>query len=262
MSELHLRVLTFSVAFSILAALELFFPKRELKDARGHRWLGSWMIFLIGAIVMRILVPGGLVALALWAELNTFGLLNFYPINPIAEFIVAIIVMDFAVWIQHVLSHKIPFFWRLHRVHHSDIHVDVTTALRFHPLEILISTLWKAGFVLCFGFSALAVLWFEIVLNASAQFNHANIRVPKTVDKIFRIVIVTPDMHRVHHSIDQQESIQNFGFFLSVWDNLFGTHKSQPELGHKRMTIGQSQWRSHKDQHTSSLLLQPFERDI
>lgn len=262
MSDLHLRILTFSIAFAILAFLELFLPRRGRNEVRRYRWLGSWMIFLIGAIATRLVVPGGLIAVAFWAELNGFGILNSVSIDPIAEFVLALIVLDFAVWLQHVLSHKIPFFWRLHRVHHSDVHVDVTTALRFHPLEIIISILWKATFVLCFGVSALAILWFEIVLNASAQFNHANIHLPKTLDRIVRVLIVTPDMHRIHHSVDRAESNQNFGFCLSVWDKLFGTYKSQPELGHKRMTIGQSQWRNPKDQNASSLLLQPFDREV
>lgn len=260
MSELHLRIAVFSIAFAILASFELSLPKRQMNDARRHRWLGSWTIFLIGALLSRLLVPGGLTALALWAEPGNIGLLNLVKIDPIAGFVIAIIILDFAVWLQHYLSHKIPFVWRCHRVHHSDVHVDVTTAIRFHPIEILISILWKAVFVLGFGFSALAVLWFEIILNASAQFNHSNIRVPRNFDRILRILIVTPDMHRVHHSIEHTESNKNFGFFLSVWDRLLGTYEAQPELGHQQMTVGQSLWREPKDQNTISLLLQPLKR--
>lgn len=261
MSDLHLRIVTFSTAFVVLACLELILPKRDMREARKHRWVGSWTIFLIGTLVTRLIVPGGLTALAVWAELNQIGILHFVKINTIAEFIFAILVLDFAVWVQHYYSHKIPFIWRLHRVHHSDIHVDVTTALRFHPLEILISILWKSAIVLCFGFSALAVLWFEILLNASAQFNHSNIRIPKTLDKFVRKLIVTPDMHRIHHSVEQKESNRNFGFCISLWDLIFGTYKAEPKLGHHKMKLGQSKWRRPSDQYTKSLLFQPLDQE-
>lgn len=261
MSDLHIRIVTFTIAFAILASLEIIQPRRRSNAYRKHRWAGSWVIFLIGAFVARILVPGGLAALAMWAHINNIGIFNFVSLNQVFEFVIAIIVLDLAVWAQHYVTHKIPFLWRLHRVHHSDIHVDVTTALRFHPLEILFSILWKVVIVISFGFSALAVLWFEIILNASAQFNHSNIRIPTRLDKVLRLFIVTPDMHRVHHSVDELETSRNFGFFLSVWDKLLRTYKTQPELGHEKMEIGQKNWRELKDQRAISLLVRPFARD-
>jgi sterol desaturase/sphingolipid hydroxylase (fatty acid hydroxylase superfamily) len=172
--------------------------------------------------------------------------------------LLAVAFLDFAVYAQHVLFHHVPWLWRLHRMHHADLEFDVTTALRFHPLEIMLSMLIKMAVVSLLGASAIAVVIFEVLLNATAMFNHANLRLSDPVDRSLRLAIVTPDMHRVHHSVRREETNSNYGFNLSIWDRLFGTYRAQPQDGHDAMTIGIEQFRSPRDLWIDRMLLQPF----
>jgi sterol desaturase/sphingolipid hydroxylase (fatty acid hydroxylase superfamily) len=174
--------------------------------------------------------------------------------------VLALLILDLAIWFQHYVSHKVPVFWRLHQVHHADVDIDVSTAIRFHPVEIALSMLWKIALVFAFGPSAVAVVVFEVILNGCAMFNHANIALPAWLDRVLRIFIVTPDMHRVHHSVIRREHDSNFGFNLSIWDRLFGTYTPQPEKGHEAMTIGLSNYQSTNPTKLLWSLLLPFGR--
>ncbi|MBL4599180.1 MAG: sterol desaturase family protein, partial [Rhizobiaceae bacterium] len=170
------------------------------------------------------------------------------------------LVLDFAIWFSHLASHKVPIFWRIHRMHHSDIDIDVTTAIRFHPVEIILSMFWKYLIVLALGAPAASVLVFEIVLNGGALFNHANFKLPLSIDKVLRLLIVTPDMHRVHHSIIRKETDSNYGFNLSIWDRMFGTYIDQPSKGHDEMTIGLKEWQDEKPARLDWILMVPFRK--
>ena len=205
-------------------------------------------------------MPVGLAGVAVWAAQRDFGLFNWWQTTPVIMVPVTLIVMDFALWLQHWIIHKVPALWRLHRVHHADPDFDITTTLRFHPVEIVLSLFYKAAWVVLLGAPALVVFWFEVLVNAFAQFNHANIRLPGSLDRVLRWFIVTPDMHRVHHSVRHDESLKNYGFCLSIWDRLFRTYKAQPQDGHLGMRIGQADWRSARDQRVDQLLVQPLSR--
>jgi sterol desaturase/sphingolipid hydroxylase (fatty acid hydroxylase superfamily) len=231
-----------------MAMLELAVPKRALSAPKARRWLTNLSIVAIDSVFVRLMaafaVPLAAIAAALYAAENGIGVLNWATWPAWAELMIALIVLDFAIWLQHLASHKIPVLWRLHRMHHADLDIDVSTALRFHPIEIGLSMLWKIACVLALGAPALSVLLFEVILNACAMFNHANIALPGPLDRIVRLVMVTPDMHRVHHSVMRREHDSNYGFNLSLWDRLFRTYTPQPEMGHCGMTIGLPQYRS------------------
>lgn len=261
MSEAAWRLTVFAGVFAALAMLELVRPRRAAALGRGERWPGGLMLFAIGAALSRLVAPLGLAGVALYAQAQGWGASNMVALPAWLAVVLAILVLDVAVWAQHVLMHKVDLLWRLHRVHHADPHVDVTTALRFHPVEILLSLGWKALVVVVLGVPALAAFLFEVILNASAQFNHANIALPRPLDRVLRAVVVTPDMHRVHHSVDPAEYNRNFGFFLSIWDRLFGLYRAQPAAGHTCMRIGQSRWRGPADQSIGRLLVQPLAPD-
>ena len=258
--ELVIRLGVFAGVFVTLVLLELVLPRRTAALPREKRWPGTAAIFIIGAVLGRLVLPIGLAGVATFAAGQGIGLFNLVDSPVWLVAIAAFLVMDLAVWAQHVLMHRVPFLWRMHRVHHADPHIDVTTALRFHPAEILVSLFWKAAFVLAFGIPAWAAFLFEVALNAFAQFNHANIKLPLKADRVLRLLIVTPDMHRVHHSTDYTESNRNFGFCLSVWDHLFRRYKAQPDAGHEDMLIGQEKWRAPKDQSLIALIRQPLEQ--
>jgi sterol desaturase/sphingolipid hydroxylase (fatty acid hydroxylase superfamily) len=189
------------------------------------------------------------------------GVFNVVGVPFAVAFVLSLVVLDLAIWLQHRLFHAVPLFWRLHRVHHADLDFDVTTGARFHPLEILLSMLFKLTVVAALGAPALAVLAFEVLLNATSMFNHGNVRLPASVDRILRLAVVTPDMHRVHHSIDPRETNSNFGFNLPWWDRLFGTYRAQPAAGHDAMTIGIGQFRAPRELWLDRMLLQPFRAD-
>lgn len=241
-SEVAIRLGVFVGAFVIMAMLERLWPRRALTAPRSRRWLTNIAIVVVDSLVVRAMaalsVPLAAVAAAFYAERSGWGLLNLVALPGWLELLVAVVVLDFAIWLQHLLAHRIPVLWRLHQVHHADPDIDVTTAIRFHPLEIGFSMLYKIGWVLLLGPSALAVVVFEVILNACAMFNHANVALPGWLDRVLRIVVVTPDMHRVHHSTIPREHHTNFGFNLSIWDRLFATYTAQPEGGHEGMAIG------------------------
>ncbi|MEO9903116.1 MULTISPECIES: sterol desaturase family protein [Alphaproteobacteria] len=232
------RLLAFSSIFLVMSLAELLLPRRDLSVGRLSRWPTNWSIVILDALLVRLIFPIGGVGLAIWAQTNDVGLFNASGWTGLLVGVGAFLVLDFGVWFQHWAAHKVPILWRMHQVHHADGDVDVTTALRFHPLEILLSFVWKGLLIVALGAPPEAVLVFEVVLNGAAMFNHANVTLPKPVDAILRLVIVTPDMHRVHHSADWVETDSNYGFNLSIWDRLFRTYIDQPAKGHLGMTIG------------------------
>lgn len=260
LSEASIRLIIFVGLFATLATLEWVVPRRKLRPVKTMRWITNWSIVIIDSILVRLLFKTAAVGGALWAADTGFGLFNLVNLPFWFAFFVSFIVLDFAVWLSHVASHKIPMFWRIHRMHHSDIDFDVTTAIRFHPIEIILSMIWKYAVVLALGAPAASVLVFEIVLNGGAMFNHSNFKLPLGVDRILRLFIVTPDMHRVHHSIQRRETDSNYGFNLSIWDRLFGTYIDQPEKGHTAMQIGLPQWQDEQPARLDWSLSVPFKK--
>ena len=244
MSETALRLSIFAGALILFSVLEALFPRRARSLPRQGRWLTHLGITVIDSLAVRVLGPLTAIATALWASGKGIGLFNITDWPIWLEIAAAFILLDFAIYLQHILSHRIPLFWRLHKVHHTDRDLDASSAVRFHPAEIILSMIYKCSIVLLIGPAVFAVLIFEIVLNASAIFNHANLKLPLWLDKVLRIFIVTPDMHRVHHSVIEGETNRNFGFNFSIWDRIFKTYKAQPEGGHERMTIGLSEHQS------------------
>lgn len=251
LSEPVIRLLAFSTIFIALAAIELLAPRLERDEMRGalktRRWVTNLAMVVLSSVALRIVFPLAAVGTALWAQTNGIGLFPMLGLPLWAAGILAFIVLDFAVWLEHVVSHKWPLLWRIHRMHHADTGFDLTTALRFHPLEIVLSMLWKAAVIIALGAPPVAVLVFEIVLNGAAMFNHANIKLPKAVDAVLRLIIVTPDMHRIHHSTDPRETDSNYGFNLAIWDRLFATYTQTPRLGDTGLEIGLSEWRDGRN---------------
>jgi len=238
----QLRMACFAGIFLVMALLEAGLPRRTLKSSRLKRWPTNWGFILLDALLVRLIFPIGGVGVALLANEQGWGLFWLMGWSQgwaaILAGLLTFLVLDLAVWFQHLVSHKVPLFWRIHRVHHADSEVDATTALRFHPIEILLSFLWKGLVILALGGPLEAVVIFEIVLNGSAVFGHANVRLPAGLDRWLRYLIVTPDMHRIHHSVIRRETDSNYGFYLSVWDRMFGTYTQDPEKGHEAMEIG------------------------
>ena len=263
-SEAAIRLGVFIGAFVSKAALERLWPRRELTTPRSRRWLTNIAIVVVDSLVVRAMaalsVPLAAVAAAFYAERSGWGLLNLVTLPGWLELLVAVVVLDFAIWLQHLLAHRIPVLWRLHQVHHADPDIDVTTAIRFHPLEIGFSMLYKIAWVLLLGASPVAVIAFEVILNACAMFNHANVALPGWLDRVLRLAVVTPDMHRVHHSTIPREHHTNFGFNLSIWDRLFATYTPQPEGGHEGMTIGLAPYGREAPSRIGWSLSVPFKR--
>ncbi len=260
MSEAQIRLAIFVGLFVTLALLELLAPRREVKPVKARRWMTNIGIVILDSVIVRLVFKAAAVGGALWAAENGIGLFN----NVAAPFwlavVISFVVLDFAVWLEHVASHKIPIFWRIHRMHHSDVEFDLTTAVRFHPIEIVLSMAWKYLIVLVLGAPAISVLIFEVVLNGAAMFNHANLKLPLWLDRWLRLLIVTPDMHRVHHSIDMRETDSNYGFNLSIWDRIFRTYTDQPALGHEGMKIGLSEWQDERPTGIGWTLMVPFRK--
>jgi len=261
-SDGAIRLAVFASVFLVMALIELAAPKRRLIVPKGRRWLTNLGISVTGTVLIRLMamlaVPLAAIAAASYAEAHGIGLLNQVDWPGWLKIAVALLVLDLAIWAQHLASHKIPLFWRLHRVHHADRDIDVTTAVRFHPIEIGLSMLWKIVVVMALGAAPLAVFLFEVILNACAMFNHANIALPSWLDRPLRLLIVTPDMHRVHHSVLWREHDSNYGFNLSVWDRLFRTYTAEPEGGHQGMTIGLIPYQSEAPTRFGWSLLLPF----
>jgi sterol desaturase/sphingolipid hydroxylase (fatty acid hydroxylase superfamily) len=261
-SDGAIRLAVFVSVFLVMALIELAAPKRTLVAPKGRRWLTNLGISVTGTLLLRLMamlaVPLAAVAAAAYAEAHRIGLLNQVDWPEWLKLSIALVVLDLAIWAQHLASHKIPLLWRLHRVHHADRDIDVTTAVRFHPVEIGLSMLWKIAVVLALGASPLAVFLFEVILNACAMFNHANIALPSWLDGSLRLLIVTPDMHRVHHSVLHREHDANYGFNLSLWDRLFRTYVAEPEGGHQGMTIGLAPYQTEAPTRFGWSLALPF----
>jgi len=255
-----IRIIVFLTLFVLFALAETLAPRRVRVEPRGHRWITNWSITLSNTVLLR-LMSVGLPALAVGASVDAahlgVGLFNLITWPIWIEVVLAILFLDFAIWAQHLITHQVPFLWRLHRVHHADRDIDVTTAIRFHPVEIAFSMLLKIGLVYVLGPAAIAVILFEIILNGTALFNHANIKLPKAVDSTLRQVLVTPDMHRIHHSAKREEHDSNYGFALSIWDRMMGTYIADPEPDHDQMTIG-LQWQDDRPSRLWWSLTLPF----
>ena len=259
-NETLIRFGVFLGLFALFASVEALVPRRARVETRKRRWFANWGISIIDTITLNLMafvLPALAVGAALDAGAQSWGLFNRLGWPSAVEIILAILIFDFAIWLQHLITHKIPILWRLHRVHHADRDMDVTTAIRFHPVEIALSMLLKIGLVYLLGPAALAVILFEVILNGTAMFNHANIKLPPRVDALVRLVLVTPDMHRVHHSIHRSEHDSNYGFSLSIWDRLFRTYIPQPKEGHDDMTVG-LQWQDEKPAELLWSLKLPF----
>ena len=243
----------------VMALVEARFPRRQRELPRLFRWSNNLALVIIDSLLIKLCFPLLAVAMAVLAQDRGWGLLNQIELPVITAFVIAIILLDLAIYAQHVLFHLVPPLWRLHRVHHTDLDFDVTTGIRFHPIEILMSMAIKLLLVIIIGPLAIAVLVFEILLNASAMFNHSNLKIPLGIDKVLRLIIVTPDMHRVHHSVLPKETNSNYGFFLPWWDRLFATYRDQPQKGHEGMIIGINEFRETRDMRLDQLLIQPMQ---
>ncbi len=252
------RLSVFFGVFAVMALWEFSAPRRDLVAPKTNRWGVNWGIVVIDTLVVRILFPAAAVGAALDASAQGWGLLNWLDWPIWLEVILAIVIFDCLIYWQHVLSHRIPFLWRLHRVHHSDRDIDVSTAIRFHPGEIALSMLLKIGAVYVLGPSAVAIILFEVILNGCALFNHSNISLGKRVDAVLRLFVVTPDMHRVHHSVIPRETDSNFGFNVPWWDRIFGTYIDQPKEGHDGMTIGLKEFQDERPWRFGWSMLLPF----
>jgi sterol desaturase/sphingolipid hydroxylase (fatty acid hydroxylase superfamily) len=257
----HESSLRLGVFFGLLAAMmlwEVAAPRRRLEQPRRRRWPANLGIVVFNTVLLRLIFPGAALGGAWLAAERGIGLLNLLALPPLVALIAAIVVLDFAIYLQHRLFHAVPPLWRLHRMHHADLDFDVTTGARFHPLEILLSLLIKLAVVMALGAPAAAVLLFEVLLNATAMFNHGNVRLAIALDRWLRLLVVTPDMHRVHHSTVAAESDSNFGFNLPWWDRLLGSYRAQPAAGHEAMSIGLEDFREPAELRLDRLLSQPF----
>lgn len=244
-----------------MACWEVLTPRRHTPSDKLTRWMNNLTMSVINVLVLRVLFMSGAIGTAIYVEAEGWGLLNHLILPVWADGLLALFVLDLVVYGQHVLFHSVPFFWRMHKVHHSDIELDVTTGIRFHPGEMVISLFIKMGTIMLVGVSPGVVLIFEVLLNATAMFNHSNVTIPLTVDHWLRKLVVTPDMHRIHHSVISEESTRNYGFNLSWWDRAFGTYRHQPSLGHEHMPLGLEQYRDPGHLTWPHLLALPFLKD-
>ena len=256
--ESLIRLGGFGAVFAAMAIWEVLGPRRKQAIRRGPRWPNNLGVVVLDTLLVRLVFPTTAVGLALVAEAHAWGLFHTIALSAWVAVVSSVILLDLAIYFQHVLFHAVPALWRLHRMHHADLEFDVTTGLRFHPIEILLSMMIKLAAVAALGAPAVAVLIFEVLLNATSMFNHSNIRMPLGLDRVLRWFVVTPDMHRVHHSIASREINSNFGFNLPWWDRLFGTYRAQPAAGHEAMTIGIEQFRDPRELRLDRMLLQPL----
>jgi sterol desaturase/sphingolipid hydroxylase (fatty acid hydroxylase superfamily) len=257
--EPAIRVTFFFGVFAVMGLWEALAPRRPAPLGRWARWPSNLGIVVLNTVLVRLLLPTTAVALAMVGEREGWGLLHHFALPEWLTLTLAVIALDLVVYLQHVMVHAIPALWRLHRVHHADLHFDVTTGSRFHPVEILLSMLIKFAAILVIGPPAEAVVVFEVLLNATAMFNHGNVRLPAAADRWLRWLVVTPDMHRVHHSVEDDETNSNFGFNLPWWDRLFGTYRDQPRGGHDGMAIGIHGWRDPRQvERLPGMLALPF----
>src|SRR5262245_22983132 len=259
--EPAIRLSAFAGIFVLMAAWELLEPRRKQSVGRTRRWPNNLGVVVVDTLLVRTLFPTAAVGFALLSEARGFGLFNVVAFPWWIGVVLSVLILYLAIYLQHVLFHAVPVLWRLHRMHHADLDIDVTTGLRFHPIEIVLSILIKFAVIAVLGAPAIAVLIFEVLLNATSMFNHSNVRIPAGIDRVLRWFVVTPDMHRVHHSILSRETNSNFGFNLPWWDHLLGTYRAQPEAGHEAMTIGIEQFRDPRELRLDRMLLQPFRGD-
>lgn len=258
-NEAVIRLAFFLGIFAVMAIWELIAPRRALTVSKLVRWSNNLGLVVLNTIILRLLFPAAAVGVAVFSSQQGWGLFNYYDVTPWFAIVASVVIMDFVIYIQHVMVHAIPVLWRLHRVHHADPDYDVTTGARFHPVEIILSMLIKFATIILLGPPVVAVVIFEVMLNATAMFNHSNVRLNLCLDKYLRWFVVTPDMHRVHHSVEDDETNSNFGFSLPWWDRLFGTYRDQPRAGHENMIIGIRTFSDIKmTSWLSGMLLMPF----
>ena len=244
--EAAIRLGFFSGILGAMALWELAAPRRILTVPKLLRWINNIGIVVINSVLLRIIFPSAAVGVSVFAQKHGWGLFNHFQLPYWVAVVLSVVALDFVIYLQHVMFHAVPVFWRIHRMHHTDLDFDVTTGIRFHPMEILLSMLIKSAGVVVLGPPVLGLIIFEVALNATSMFNHSNVRMLRGVDRIFRWFVVTPDMHRVHHSIEERETNSNFGFNLPWWDRLLGTYRNQPRMGHEGMTIGLEDFRDKK----------------
>jgi sterol desaturase/sphingolipid hydroxylase (fatty acid hydroxylase superfamily) len=260
----HEPLIRLSIFFAVLAGMALFeawLPRRQRSFKRWLRWPNNLGLTALNTALLRVFFPTAAVGVALAIEGQGIGLTAFLGLPVWLSVILCIVIFDLAIYLQHVMFHAVPALWRFHRMHHADLDLDVTSGSRFHPVEILLSMMIKLMLVIALGAPALAVLLFEVLLNATAMFNHANLKLPLGLDRGLRVILVTPDMHRVHHSVVPKETHSNFGFNLSVWDRLMGTYRAQPEAGHEGMVIGLPVYRDPRELWLDRMITQPFRED-
>lgn len=256
--EPAIRLSFFSGMLVLMIGWEALAPRRSRAVSRWRRWPSNLGVVALNTSLVRIVFTTAPVGLATLAEARGWGLLNYAGTPSWLTVVIAVVILDLAIYLQHVMFHAVPTLWRLHRMHHADVDFDVTTGARFHPIEILLSVVIKFSTIAAIGAPAIAVLIFEVLLNATSMFNHGNVRLPLWLDVIFRWIVVTPDMHRVHHSELPNEANSNFGFALPWWDRLLGTYRAQPIKGHENMTIGLDAFRDHVELRLDRMLIQPF----
>jgi sterol desaturase/sphingolipid hydroxylase (fatty acid hydroxylase superfamily) len=260
-AEILIRVCAYAAVFAALAAWEFWAPRRDMLVGRGRRWPANLGILAVDIVMVRLLVPTAAVGAALIATEQGWGLFNVLGLPLWTAGLLGFVLLDLVIYAQHVVFHHVPVLWRLHRVHHADLDLDLTTGVRFHPIEILISMGIKIAVVMAFGIPAVSVLIFEVVLNATSMFNHSNVALPRRLEPIVRWLVVTPQMHQVHHSVVRAETDSNFGFNLPWWDRLFGTYRSAPAAGEQGMTVGLPVFRDPAETRLDRLLTQPFRDD-
>jgi sterol desaturase/sphingolipid hydroxylase (fatty acid hydroxylase superfamily) len=261
-AEPVIRLGCFLGILMLMALWEVLAPRQPQSIRRLLRWPNNLGLVVLNTFVLRLLFPLAAVGMAFLAQTKGWGVFNILPASAWLAIPLTVLLLDLTIYSQHVMFHAAPFLWRLHRMHHADLEFDVTTGLRFHPGEIVVSMLIKLAAVLALGAAPIAVLVFELVLNATSMFNHGNVRLPARLDRVLRLFVVTPDMHRVHHSLDRRETDSNFGFNLPWWDRLFRTHRDQPALGHDRMVLGIDRFRDPREQWLDHMLWQPLRRDV
>ena len=256
--EPHVRLSAFLGIFVLVALGELAAPRRPLRVSRTIRWISNIGIVILDSIILRLVFPATAAGVAVVAGSLGWGLFNALAWPFWVEVVLAVIVLDLAIYLQHVMFHAVPGLWRLHMVHHADLDFDLTTGVRFHPFEVLLSMVIKMAVIGALGAAPLAVILFEVLLSATSIFNHGNVVLPPALDRLLRLIVVTPDMHRVHHSLIANETNSNFGFNLPWWDRLLGTYRAQPAAGHENMTIGLEQFREPRLQWLWHMLALPF----
>jgi len=257
-SEGGIRLSLFLVVFIIMSIWEIMSPKRKRLVSKRQRWFTNLSIIFINMVFVRFTLGAFAYTVAIFSQLKGWGLFNYLETDLWISVVISIIILDFPVYLQHIIVHAVPLFWRLHRIHHTDLELDVSSGLRFHPLEIFLSLLYKSIIVIVLGAPAIAVLIFEVILSATSLFNHGNVAIPKSIDTLLRYIIVTPDMHRIYHSTIMDEINSNFGFSVSWWDRICGTYKKTSSLGQLKMEIGLKEFRNQNELRLFDLFTLPF----